>query len=244
MSLTPIAPETVSSSPSTLILKETAAWKSLSNDSGKIKDTEGNLVFEIDAAVMTMSGRRALKDASGKEVGQVRHKKTPGVHPAMYVGTMDDDKKCMVKTTGMLNPTKCDADIYVGDSVVGEVSGNWRAKHYTFTIDGKEVSVAWRNLVGLHNSFLFAILQLIIGRLHSYQNPHVKIRAFFRLPLSRVRPALPVLCLRRIRTASRLLAVLTGHLSVFSSLLLMSSTTMTSNVNISAALKFRTTQKK
>ena len=187
MSLTPIAPETVSSSPSTLILKETAAWKSLSNDSGKIKDTEGNLVFEIDAAVMTMSGRRALKDASGKEVGQVRHKKTPCVHPAMYVGTMDDDKKCMVKTTGMLNPTKCDADIYVGDSVVGEVSGNWRAKHYTFTIDGKEVSVAWRNLVGLHNSFLFAILQLIIGRLHSYQNPHVKIRAFFRLPLSRDR---------------------------------------------------------
>lgn len=106
MSLTPIAPETASPSPTTLILKEKAAWKSLSNDSGKIKDTDGNLVFDIDAALMTMSERRTLKDAAGKAVGQVRRKKTPGLHPAMYIGTMEEEKKCMVKTKGLLNPTK------------------------------------------------------------------------------------------------------------------------------------------
>mmetsp|Transcript_23971 Transcript_23971/g.49508 ORF Transcript_23971/g.49508 Transcript_23971/m.49508 type:complete len:187 (-) Transcript_23971:121-681(-) len=144
MSLTPIAPETASPSPTTLILKEKAAWKSLSNDSGKIKDTDGNLVFDIDAALMTMSERRTLKDAAGKEVGQVRRKKTPGLHPAMYVGTMEEEKKCMVKTKGMLNPMKCDADIYVGDAVVGQASGNWRAKSYSFTLDGKEVATVKR----------------------------------------------------------------------------------------------------
>ena len=39
-----------------------------------------------------------------------------------------------------MNPTKCDADIYVGNNVVGEVSGNWRAKSYTVTIDGNQVA--------------------------------------------------------------------------------------------------------
>lgn len=156
MSLTPIAPETVCSSPTTLILKEKAAWKSLTDDSGKITDPDGNLVFNIDASYLTMSGRRALKDASGKEVGQVRHKKTPGLHPAMYVGTMDDEKKCMVKTKGLLNPTKCDADIYIGDKVVGEASGNWRAKQFSFTLDGKEVSRS------INSRVLVALLEVSI----------------------------------------------------------------------------------
>jgi len=200
MSLTPIAPETASPSPTTLILKEKAAWKSLSNDSGKIKDTDGNLVFDIDAALMTMSERRTLKDAAGKEVGQVRRKKTPGLHPAMYVGTMEEEKKCMVKTKGMLNPMKCDADIYVGDAVVGQASGNWRAKSYSFTLDGKEVSVTRELLLYISDAIL-PLREKYLTLLCHCQSIRIGINVltdcthllgnFFRLPPSSARPVLP-----------------------------------------------------
>ncbi len=57
-------------------------------------------MFKIDAHLVSMSDRRTLKDSSGNDVGQVRKKKTPGLHPTYYVGTMNDDKKCAVKVKG------------------------------------------------------------------------------------------------------------------------------------------------
>jgi len=136
--LTPIS-GTASSGPTTLIFKEKRG-PSLSGDSGKVKDAEGNTVYSIDAHLMTMSERRTLKDASGADVGQCRRKKTPGLHPTYYIGTMDDDKKCAVKVKGLMNITKCDADIYLGDTVVGEASGNWRAKSYQINLQGQQVA--------------------------------------------------------------------------------------------------------
>ncbi len=38
-----------------------------------------------------------------------------------------------------MNITKCDADIYLGDSVIGEASGNWRAKSFNITLGGRNV---------------------------------------------------------------------------------------------------------
>ena len=57
---------------------------------------------------------------------------------------MDDDKKCMVKVKGMMNITKCDADIYLGDRVIGEATGNWRAKSFKIAIEGNEVAIVSR----------------------------------------------------------------------------------------------------
>ena len=87
-----------------------------------------------------MSERRTLMDANGAEIGQLRKKKSPGLHPACYIGTMQDEKKCTVKVKGLMNPTKCDANIYVGDSVVGEATGNWRAKTFTIAMGGNKVA--------------------------------------------------------------------------------------------------------
>lgn len=173
--LTPIAPQTVVSGPTTLVIKERKG-PSLTGDSGKIKDDKGNLIYEIDAKHLTISGRRVLLDASGKQIAQGRGKKMPGIHPAMYIGPMDDEKKCMVKVLwnseresctavskdysilptqwpsscllcqvkGMLDITKTDADIYMDDKVIGEVSGNWRAKSFKVSIEGKEVATIER----------------------------------------------------------------------------------------------------
>jgi len=136
--LAPIAPECKASAPTTLYLKEKKM--SLSGDSAAVKDSDGNDMYKINAHLATMSARRTLSDSSGKELGQVRKKKTPGLHPTCYVGTMSDEKKCSVKVKGMMNPAKCDADIYVGNDVVGEASGNWRAKTFSIQISGKEVA--------------------------------------------------------------------------------------------------------
>jgi uncharacterized protein YxjI len=136
--LTPISPQYAASGPTTLVFKEKKT--SLSGDSGKVHDADGNLMFKIDAKLMTMSDRRIVKDAKGADIGQIRKKKTPGLHDMWYVGTMDDDKKCAVKSKGMMNITKCDADIYLGGTVIGEASGNWRAKSFKISIGGNQVA--------------------------------------------------------------------------------------------------------
>jgi len=138
-----IAPKFVASGPTTLIMKEKKGL-SLSGDSGKILDVNGTLMFKIDANLMTISERRTLEDASGEKIGTVRVKKTPGLHKTYYVGTMADDKKCAVKAKGIMNPTKCDADIYHGDTVIGEASGNWRAKTFTISLGGRQVAKVGR----------------------------------------------------------------------------------------------------
>ena len=39
---------------------------------------------------------------------------------------------------------KCDADIYLGDNVIGEASGNWRAKSFKVDLHGKRVATICR----------------------------------------------------------------------------------------------------
>jgi uncharacterized protein YxjI len=43
-----------------------------------------------------------------------------------------------------MNPTKCDADIYHGNTVIGEATGNWRAKTVTVTLGGKTAATISR----------------------------------------------------------------------------------------------------
>ncbi len=76
------------------------ALSSNAGDSGKIKDANGNVVFKINAQLVTLSERRTLTDSSGTALGQLRRKKTPGLHATYYLGTMNDEKKCAVKAKG------------------------------------------------------------------------------------------------------------------------------------------------
>jgi hypothetical protein len=57
-------------------------------------------VFKINAQLVTLSERRTLTDSSGTALGQLRRKKTPGLHAMYYLGTMNDEKKCAVKAKG------------------------------------------------------------------------------------------------------------------------------------------------
>lgn len=138
----PIAPHLKTSYKISLYLAEKSM--SLTGDSASVKDENGNTVFKIDAKHMSLSQRRDLVDANGKTVGQLRRKKSPGLHKALYIGTPDDDKHCMVKLKGTFNITTCDADIYLGDKVIGEVSGNWRAKEYSIKVNDTLIANATR----------------------------------------------------------------------------------------------------
>jgi uncharacterized protein YxjI len=93
---------------------------------------------------MTMSERRHLLDKNGEVIGQLRKKKSPGLHDAYYIGPQGDEKKCRVKLTGTLNPMKSDAKIYLGDKEIDKCSGNWSAKKFAIELNGKEVSTVGR----------------------------------------------------------------------------------------------------
>lgn len=134
-----ISSQHITSTAKTLVLKERSM--SYSGDDAQIKDTAGNIVFYVQAELMTMSQRRFMVDTRGQKIGQLRHKKTPGLHPTVYVGTVSDEKKCSVKMSGMLDPFNCDAKILLGDSnEIGKINGNWRAKKFSITIDGSVVA--------------------------------------------------------------------------------------------------------
>lgn len=140
--LAPIAPQHVSTERTNLYLKEKKfSW---SGDSAVIKDQNGNKMYEIDAKTLTMSERRHLLDKDGNVIGQLRKKKSPGLHDSYYIGTADDDKKCKLKLSGTFDPFSSDAKIYVGDDQVGKCSGNWRAKKFSIEINGNEVATVGR----------------------------------------------------------------------------------------------------
>lgn len=150
---TPIAAHLNAKVPTTLYFSE--KMLSLTGDSGKVKDENGNTVFKIKAKYCTLSDRRYLLDSEGNTIGQARRKKTPAIHEKYYLGPADDEKRCSVKLKGMLNPLKCDADIYMGKKVVGQVSGNWRAKKYNIQVFNKVVATVDRKRT-LNSTFMDA----------------------------------------------------------------------------------------
>eukprot|EP00568_Trieres_chinensis_P011916 CAMPEP_0183295118 /NCGR_PEP_ID=MMETSP0160_2-20130417/3196_1 /TAXON_ID=2839 ORGANISM="Odontella Sinensis, Strain Grunow 1884" /NCGR_SAMPLE_ID=MMETSP0160_2 /ASSEMBLY_ACC=CAM_ASM_000250 /LENGTH=185 /DNA_ID=CAMNT_0025456545 /DNA_START=120 /DNA_END=677 /DNA_ORIENTATION=+ len=140
--LAPFAPQLVTSEPRVFTMKEKKL--SLTGDSAYVKDHQGNTVFRIKANLISMSARRVLKDASGKELAQARRKKTPGLHPTYYLGTMSDEKKVHLREKGILNPLNSNATIIIDGNEVGKVKGNWRAKSFTVTINDSEVMTVSR----------------------------------------------------------------------------------------------------
>jgi len=140
--LAPIAQSHVSTERTNLFLKEKKiSW---SGDSAIIKDQNGNKRYTINAKTISISERRELLDKDGNIVGQLRKKKSPGLHESYYIGTEEDDKKCKVKLSGAFNPLSSDAKIYLGDDEIGKCSGNWRAKKFAIEINGNEVATVGR----------------------------------------------------------------------------------------------------
>ena len=137
----PIAPKFATSNPTELSLKEKAM--SFTGDDAKIKDAAGNTLFKIHAELLTLSQRRYLVDADGNRIGQLRHKKLD-IAPTVYIGTLDDEKKVALKTSGMFNPMNCNAKIEVDGVTVGKIKGNWRAKKFSVVINGVEIATIGR----------------------------------------------------------------------------------------------------
>ena len=82
-------------------------------------------------------------DADGNRIGQLRHKKLD-IAPTVYIGTLDDEKKVALKTSGMFNPMNCNAKIEVDGVTVGKIKGNWRAKKFSVVINGVEIATIGR----------------------------------------------------------------------------------------------------
>merc|ERR1712157_40425 len=139
---TPVATHLQANVPTSLYFKENSFG--LTGDSGTVKDENGNIVFKIKAKHLTLSNRRTLLDSDGNAIGQFRSKRTPTIHKQYYLGPTDDVKRCSVKLKGMLNPLNCDADIYMGEQIVGKALGNWRAKRYSINIFDKPVASIYR----------------------------------------------------------------------------------------------------
>ena len=90
----------------------------------------------VEAHLISLSQNRTVKSSTGATIGTIRKPYIPkftltGYKPAWYLGSLDDERKTRVQMKGLLNPTTCNAEIYLGDTAIGEVVGNWSARSYT-----------------------------------------------------------------------------------------------------------------
>merc|ERR1712194_77295 len=127
--------------PTELYLKEKTL--SFTGDDAKIKDGNGNLMFKVEAKLLTFSQARNMHDSHGTIIGTLQHKKFDFA-PTIYIGTPANNKKVSLKTTGMFNPLNCNASISINGAKVGKVKGNWRAKKFSIEINGSNVATIGR----------------------------------------------------------------------------------------------------
>jgi uncharacterized protein YxjI len=119
------------------------AFSFIGDDNASVKDSKGNTMFKIRSALLTISERRSLLDSNGNVIATLRRQKMSLI-PAVYIGTPENEKKVVVKTTGILNPLNCNASITINGQKVGKVEGNWRAKKFTIKIDGDVIATIGR----------------------------------------------------------------------------------------------------
>ena len=107
----------------------------LSNDSIDVKDEHYDVIFKIQQASISLSERRQLLDSTGKIIGQYRKQKLSFMLPAVYIGTPQNENKCMLKLKD--GETSCNsADIYMDGKVIGDAFGSWQNKSYEIKIKG------------------------------------------------------------------------------------------------------------
>lgn len=136
MAFDPFHTGRVSAQPTEFMFKEKRV--SLTGDGGTVTDVSGNPVFKIHAGKFSMRQRREITDANGTTLAVLRRAGGLGhVHPSVYLGTEQDEKALTIKMKGMLDFKHCDAEILQGDTLVGSVRGNWRAKEFEVIINDR-----------------------------------------------------------------------------------------------------------
>eukprot|EP00578_Thalassiosira_sp_NH16_P011719 CAMPEP_0181127312 /NCGR_PEP_ID=MMETSP1071-20121207/28127_1 /TAXON_ID=35127 /ORGANISM="Thalassiosira sp., Strain NH16" /LENGTH=185 /DNA_ID=CAMNT_0023213035 /DNA_START=26 /DNA_END=583 /DNA_ORIENTATION=+ len=139
--LTPISPESAMTEKSVLVFQE-KFW-SLTGNSGKVYDGEGNVVYTIQGKI-SITGHRIITDADGNEVAQMNKKFLDLVRRTCYLGDMKDGKKISIKATDLRNITTKNASFYRGDEKLGRVEGGFLAKDMKVTIGDRVVAEADR----------------------------------------------------------------------------------------------------
>ena len=134
----PIAPQFRANQPTEMFLNENKL--SFTGDSATVKSKDGNVLFKLEANLLSFTERRMLLDSNGNVVGQMRKKKLPSIKCKVYLGTAHDEKIVSVVKKGLLDIMHDDADIMMGGKVIGEVKGNWRAKKFDIFINDNLVA--------------------------------------------------------------------------------------------------------
>ena len=128
----PIASELKTPSPCTLTLTKKAL--SLFKQETIVKNDNDKLFFKIASSLFSIGHHRVIQDHKGKPIGQFRRNNVPLTCQTFYIGTMDDETICSMKMKGLLDFTKCEADIYLGDDIIGEVVGMANSRYFTIKI--------------------------------------------------------------------------------------------------------------
>merc|ERR1739848_461917 len=137
----PIAPQYATNEVTEINLKEKSL--SFTGDDAKIKDSNGNVLFKVKADLISFSGSRTMYDAQGRTIA-LFSKKLALIGTTFYIGTEGNEKKVAMKRKNKSNPLNSNAIIKIDGQEVGEIAGDWRAKKFTITIDGKQVATVSR----------------------------------------------------------------------------------------------------
>merc|ERR1712232_437228 len=96
--------------------------------------------------MLSFSQRRTMLDQHGNIIAHLRHKKMNLV-PTIYIGTPANEKKVVLKSSGLLNDD-CNASITIDGEKVGKVEGDSRAEKFSIRIDGEEIATIRRKRKG------------------------------------------------------------------------------------------------
>merc|ERR1712151_108445 len=89
--------------------------------------------------------RRILKDAHGREIGQFRRDRMPGLHSAYYIGIKDDEKRCSIQLRALRDVMTRHADIYLGEDIIGSAFGaDWKEKKFEIKIKDEVVANVYK----------------------------------------------------------------------------------------------------
>jgi len=131
----------------------------------KFHDAHGNVMFRINSKWKALSGRIVITDSHDCEVGYVRMKRrsmclfADDFRTTYYFGNKHNDDMGAVELNERTQacPSKCYADIYFGDTWIGETVGNWFSKSFIIYIRGVKVAEVLRSAKTVEGGFSIVV---------------------------------------------------------------------------------------
>jgi len=141
--LAPLSPASALPEKSVLVFQD-KFW-SLTDNTAKVHDPDGNLVYSIQGK-WSLHGKRTVSDAAGREVAKMHKKFMDLLRETCYLGTDADDKIVTVKATDLKNLKTKNATFYRGttDEKVGKIEGGFLARDLTIRVGDRVVAQAER----------------------------------------------------------------------------------------------------